>query len=134
MVFTLAVISSPMAPSPRVAPDTSRPSSYRKLKDSPSIFGSAVKAMSSCSESARKRLIFLSNSATSVAEKALSSDSIGRACSILSNCSAGAEPTRCEGLSDRTSAGKAASIALFRCTSMSYSASGSTASSEASAL
>ena len=46
-VRRLAVMSSPSLPSPRVAPCTKTPSSYRSEADKPSILGSATKASSS---------------------------------------------------------------------------------------
>ena len=63
------------------------------------------------------------NSTTSSSQKALSSDSMGRAWTTLANFSVGAAPTRRDGLSSRTRAGKRASMAALRCLSASYSAS-----------
>ena len=42
IVLRLVVTSSPRRPSPRVVPRTSLPSSYTRLIESPSIFGSVT--------------------------------------------------------------------------------------------
>ena len=63
------------------------------------------------------------NSATSSSLKALSSESIGTAWRTLANPRAGCAPTRRDGESARTRAGKRASIASLRWRSASYSAS-----------
>jgi hypothetical protein len=60
---------------------------------------------------------------------ALLIDSIGAACRTFANFAAGAAPTRREGESGRTSAGKRASIASLRWRSESYSASEMTGAS-----
>ncbi len=62
-------------------------------------------------------------SITSSSENALASESIGTACRIFANFSAGLAPIFREGESDRTSAGNRASIASLRARSASYSAS-----------
>jgi hypothetical protein len=64
--------------------------------ESPSIFGSALKAIFSCSANA------------------LSSESIGSAWRTFLNLPVGAAPTRRDGESARTSAGKRFSIAALR--------------------
>jgi len=85
--------------------------------------GSAVSATGASSASFRKRRTRPTNSSTSSSENALSRLIIGLACATFNRCPAGAAPTLRLGESARTLAGKAVSIAVFRRTSASYSAS-----------
>ena len=108
IVRTLGVTSSPRAPSPRVAPRTSRPSSYVSAMARPSIFGSHTMANVSVSSSAAVRLC---HAASSWVSKAFARLSIGCGWTTSAKRSEGAEPTRCVGESGVTSEGSASSMA-----------------------
>src|SRR5207253_216467 len=73
IVRRLGVMSSPTRPSPRVAPRTKRPASYRSAMPRPSILGSHTYVNAA---PGRARLIRASNSRRSSGEVALSSESI----------------------------------------------------------
>ncbi len=106
MVATLAVTSSPVTPSPRVAACTRRPSSYTSDMASPSIFSSHTNAASAVSGAARA---MRSNHAwSSSMPKASSRLIIGDLCWTGENSSDGA-PTRRVGESAVTSSGWASS-------------------------
>ena len=81
MVRTFGVTSSPVRPSPRVAPRTSRPFSYTRLMASPSTLSSQRNAGCSISLATRSAQAFSSSG-----EKALSSDSIRSRWSTAANC------------------------------------------------
>jgi hypothetical protein len=81
MVRTFGVTSSPVRPSPRVAPRTSRPFSYTSAIASPSTLSSHSNSGCSISRCTRS-----AQACSSSAEKALSSDSIRSRCSTAANC------------------------------------------------
>ena len=72
-----------------------------------------MKAIGSAGSSRRKRRTLATKSATSVASKALSSESIGVPCRTAEKAAETGAPTRSEGESGRTSIGKRASMAAF---------------------
>ena len=82
IVRTLAVTSSPRTPSPRVAPRTSRPSSYVSAMLRPSIFISATYA-TGVSPSPAPLRTRSSNALSSSSLYALSRLSIGTTCSTV---------------------------------------------------
>ena len=85
--------------------------------------GSAANANFSSADSFRNRRMRSTKSMTSSSANALPSESIGTACLIFANFSAGFAPTRREGESSRRSAGNRASIASLRARNASYCAS-----------
>jgi hypothetical protein len=91
IVLRFWVTSSPISPSPRVAPRTNAPFSYTREIASPSIFGSVTYSMSSLPDSLRTRA---SHVRSSSGLRALASDSIGCRCLTGSNLSSGFPPTR----------------------------------------
>ena len=144
MVRTLAVTSSPRAPSPRVAPLTRHPFSYTRLIASPSIFTSPVYSTagsaSCCAPSCRalpssaplccvpppccppsRSRIRRSNARTSPSSKALASESIGTRWTTSGNDADGAAPTRCVGESGVTRPGRCSSSATSSRMRASYS-------------
>ena len=99
MVLRFCVTSSPISPSPRVAPRTSLPSSYTSEIASPSTFGSVTYSMarSSISRLASRLRTRCSQARSSSSSRAFASDSIGsRCCTSPKRCS-GRPPTRCVG-------------------------------------
>ena len=90
-VRTLAVTSSPVVPSPRVMPRTSFPPSKRSASDMPSSLSSQTYSMSFRPLSSCTRF---SHPRSSSLPYALSSDSMGIECWILTKPSRGLPPTR----------------------------------------
>jgi hypothetical protein len=119
-VRRLGVTSSPVVPSPRVAPRTSTPSTYRRLMASPSTLGSTTNGPGSRPARSRARWYQACNSSN---EKALARLSMGTRCRTGAKRSDGVAPTRWVGDSGVTSSGWAASSARSACISRSYSAS-----------
>ena len=125
-VRRLAVTSSPVLPSPRVAPRTNAPCSKRRLMASPSSFGSTENTGSASPVS---RAMRATKSCTSSSSNALASDSIGTACATSANAEAGVAPTRWVGEFASKHSGCAASSASSSRTMRSYSMSGISGSS-----
>src|SRR5882672_1033557 len=98
-VLRFAVTSSPVYPSPRVAPCTKRPLSYNRLIASPSNFGSAAYSISSLPSPSRTRR---SNPITSSSVKALLRESIGVRWVTCGNSSSGAPPEEVPQVTHRT--------------------------------
>jgi len=114
IVRKLTVTSSPISPSPRVAPRTNAPFSYVRLIARPSILGSSTNATGS---PVSRRFAMSSahlSSASSVVT--FSSEPIALRCCTFWNFSDGGAPTRCVGESGVTSSGCSSSSA----TSSSY--------------
>ena len=120
IVLRLAVMSSPIRPSPRVAPRTKRPRSYTRATPRPSIFGSQT-YWNFAPGKARPRRV--SNSRRSSGVVALSSESIATWCSTGLKRSVGVPPMRWVGLSPVTRSGHSASRVRSSRMSASYWAS-----------
>ncbi len=125
IVRRFSVTSSPVTPSPRVAPTVKRPSSYCNEIARPSSFGSATKRIGSV----MSRWIRVPHANSSSRENALSSDSMRSRCTTGANVDVAAPPGRCVGESEVTSAGYCASSARSSRTSASNSASATSGSS-----
>ena len=93
MVLRFSVTSSPMSPSPRVAPRAKTPSRYSSATESPSTFGSTE--YSASGSSARTRA---SNSRSSSSENTSCKLSSGTACCTFWNALIASPPTRRVGL------------------------------------
>ena len=120
IVRRFGVMSSPTRPSPRVAPRTKRPCSYKSAMPRPSILGSHTYVKAAPGSA---RPIRAANSRRSSGEVALSSESMASWCSTDLKTSVGAPPTRWVGLSAVTRSGKLASSARSSRMRASYSAS-----------
>ena len=131
IVFRFGVTSSPITPSPRVAPRTNSPFSYRSEIAIPSIFGSATKRSSLGEMSSRfSRLCRrVSQARNSSAPLALPSESIGSTWRTCGKRSVARPLTRCVGESGVTSCGLASSSARSSRIRSSYSSSPSVGSS-----
>ena len=119
-VRRFSVTSSPVRPSPRVAPTVKRPPSYCSDIASPSSFGSATKRKGLGTSFATR----VPHAKSSSRENALSSESIRTRCSTEENVETGRPPGRCVGESGVTSSGFAFSSARSSLTSASNPASG----------
>ena len=125
IVRRFSVTSSPVRPSPRVAPTEKRPSRYCNEIARPSSFGSATKRIApGTNRSSRPP-----QATSSSRENALSSDNIGTRCSTGENVDTGRPPGRCVGESGVTSSGYCASISRSSRTSASNSASATSGAS-----
>ena len=108
IVRRLAVTSSPVVPSPRVAPWTKRPASYRREMARPSIFSSATYRGGS-SSGPSSRWTRASNARSSASSNALPRLSIGARWATSASALLGRPPTERVGESSVTSSGWAAS-------------------------
>ncbi len=97
MVLTFGVTSSPVRPSPRVAPRTSRPFSYTRSSASPSTLSSHRNPDSASSAAVASRSSRFAQDAISSAENALSRLSIRAGCWTGVNRVEIALPTFCVG-------------------------------------
>ncbi len=97
IVRRFSVTSSPVMPSPRVAPTVNCPSTYCNEIARPSSFGSATKRIGSV----MSRWIRTPHASSSSRENALSSDSIRTRWTTGANVDAGRPPGRCVGDSGR---------------------------------
>ncbi len=101
IVRRFSVTSSPVTPSPRVAPTVKRPPSYCNEIARPSSFGSTT-YRTACGTSFSMRVAHACSSSN---ENALSSDSIRTRCTTGANVDAGRPPGRCVGESGVTRSG-----------------------------
>ena len=113
IVLKFFVISSPKAPSPRVAPSCNFPFSYLRDAERPSIFGSATMSTGSSSPRPKNRLTRASNSCTSSSPKALPNDNMGREWATFLKLDDTLAPMRSLGLSARFRCGNRISISSF---------------------
>src|SRR6476659_6612455 len=127
MVRRLTVTSSPIWPSPRVAPRTKRPFSYVRLIASPSIFGSSTNATGA----PLSRRLSTSAAHLTIASSVVtfSSEPIGVRCSTFWNFDEAGAPTRWVGESGVTSSGCFSSSATSSSYARSYVASSTEGSS-----
>ncbi len=111
MAAMFSVTFSPTVPSPRVAPRVRIPFSYVSPTDSPSIFGSTVKRMSSRATPASRSasMVFVRYADSSSVEKTSVRLPIFTGCVTFANFSDGAPPTWCVGEAGSSSCGYAAS-------------------------
>jgi hypothetical protein len=107
IVRTFGVTSSPVRPSPRVAPRISRPFSYVRLIARPSTLSSQM----NCTGPPASRSVRSAQAASSASSNTLSSDIIRSACSTGVNWVENVPPTFCVGESGVRSAGNSSSIA-----------------------